>query len=932
MAGLDQLTRHAATAFLLMIAGFLFACSTGASDEELIASAKSYMAEDKLREAAIQLKNVLQSDSRNAEARYLMGQINMQIGNLPSAEKEFQRALELGWNAEAASTEKMRVMITQRRYKEVLDSPVTTESWTVSGKANALALEAIASLGEQDLEKANSQLESAQALDADAYDVLRLKILLQLAQDKAKDAEKTMSKARKLFPDNPELMLMAANLAVLGGQREKAVGIFEQVTQLGPDNIMTLNKKRAHVGILKLAIADKDFDRVHKSREAIVRSNVNDPEVNYYLALAAYEEKDFDRAEEFLQKILLVSSSHGPTLRLSGSVSYAKQDFEKAAYYLSKYVANHPEDNDARKLLGRAYLALGQYDQAQAEFNVVLEEHPDDVGVIALLGLSEISSGQVQSGITGLEKAVEMQPENAALKLQLARAYISDGQADKAIKLLDGLQQAGDASEQIQILKALAYLQGQDIQMAMSTARLLLAKSQNRADVYSLMGKIQLVAGDAAEARKYFGQATSINADHVDSNMNLARLDEQQGDIAAAKKRYLSVLDKDPTDIGVLTSLARVAAQQGDTASQIKWLEAARQADHKELASRILLAEVYLKQGNIIDAETLVRELDEVDPKNLAVLVVKSKLDMAQKRFSQAERSISEIIDARPELDLGYYLQALNQQALGNKRAALDNSRKAFALQPDALRNAVLLANLEQNAGNYSRAMELAGKIISAAPDSADGYIVKGDALVAMEKFQQALTNFDKAWTITKSRDIALRRFKLTRRLSGLNEAAPIITGWLEAQPDDVVALLELATAYTVAKKNAQAIAYFKKVLSLEPDSIAALNNLAWLYGLENDPRALELAKKAYTLQPESPSIIDTYGWILLKNNKTTEAHTMLKQAAEMLPDVAEVQYHYAKVLYRTGDTAQARGILETLIESGKDFDGRSDAVDMLAQ
>jgi len=118
----------------------------------------------------------------------------------------------------------------------------------------------------------------------------------------------------------------------------------------------------------------------------------------------------------------------------------------------------------------------------------------------------------------------------------------------------------------------------------------------------------------------------------------------------------------------------------------------------------------------------------------------------------------------------------------------------------------------------------------------------------------------------------------------------------------------------------------------LQPDNVVALNNLAWLYGLENTPRALVLAEKAYTLQPESPSIIDTYGWILLKNNKTSEAHTMLKQAAEMLPDVPEVQYHYAKALFKTGDVAAANRILKPLIESGKAFDGRIDAEKILAQ
>ena len=144
--------------------------------------------------------------------------------------------------------------------------------------------------------------------------------------------------------------------------------------------------------------------------------------------------------------------------------------------------------------------------------------------------------------------------------------------------------------------------------------------------------------------------------------------------------------------------------------------------------------------------------------------------------------------------------------------------------------------------------------------------------------------------------------------------------------------LLKLATAYILDKKNKQAEIYFEKVLALQPDNAAALNNLAWLYGLNNDPRALALAEKAYKLKPSSPDIADTYGWILLKNNKKLEALTILKPAAAMLPDVPEVQYHYANALFETGDTAAAERILKPLVESGKAFEGRADAERMLAR
>ncbi|HED36446.1 MAG TPA: PEP-CTERM system TPR-repeat protein PrsT [Gammaproteobacteria bacterium] len=926
------LAKFVTSALMLIVVGVLVACSPAVNDKKLVQSAKSYMAENQVRAAAIELKNALQANPKNAEARYLLGKISLQTGDLASAEKEFQRALQMGWSAEAALTGKMRALVAQKKYKEMLEITDSTTEWAVAGQANFLALKAMAFLGQGDMQSAKRNLSSAAKLDADAYDVLKTRLLLQLVERKNKDAELTLARALKLYPDDSELMLLGAGLAAANKQNEEATRYYKKVIKISPVNVMTLNSRRAYLGLLKLAVLAKDSEQIKKLREVFVASKINDPEVNYVLAVAAFDEKNFDMAEEYLQKILKVSSSNGPTLLLSGSVSFAKQDFEKAAYYLSKYVVNYPENNGARKLLGRAYMALGQSNNAMTEFNTALNDSADDAELVALVGLSEISGGQLQSGILELEKALAMVPDSREVKLQLAKAYVADGQIDKAIKQLDDILKTNSHDNEIKKVKVLAYLQGKRIEMAMNTARKMLAESPDNPDVLFLMGSIQVAARDLPSARKYFNRALALNADHIESEMSLARLDEQQGDIASAEKRYQSIIDKKPDNISAMIRLARLAAERKDVARQIKWLKAAGKADEKDLFSRVALTEIYLKEKNFAEAEVMIKELEDAFSDTPAVLFIKSRLLMAKKRYTQAEAVILELIDVMPELDVAYYLQAENQLALGDEKSALKSMRKAYSLKPNVPRNIYLLARIELKMGNHARVMRLAEEIIQIAPDSAIGYVLKGDSLLAAGKFQQALANFDKAWANTKSRDIALRRFKLVRRLSGVEKAAPVLTGWLEKQPDDVGVMLELAKAYFVERHNNKAAIYFEKVLKMQPENIIALNNIAWLYGLEDAVRALPPARKAYKLRPELPGIIDTYGWILLKNNEITEALPLLKQAVEKLPENSEVQYHYAKALFIAGDTTAARKILKPLVASGKAFDGRDDAELMLTQ
>src|ERR1700722_3376558 len=51
-----------------------------------------------LKSAVIQLKNAVQADPDNGAARYQLGLVELQLGDLLSAEKEFRSALDLNFD------------------------------------------------------------------------------------------------------------------------------------------------------------------------------------------------------------------------------------------------------------------------------------------------------------------------------------------------------------------------------------------------------------------------------------------------------------------------------------------------------------------------------------------------------------------------------------------------------------------------------------------------------------------------------------------------------------------------------------------------------------------------------------------------------------------------------------------------------------------
>ena len=120
------------------------------------------------------------------------------------------------------------------------------------------------------------------------------------------------------------------------------------------------------------------------------------------------------------------------------------------------------------------------------------------------------------------------------------------------------------------------------------------------------------------------------------------------------------------------------------------------------------------------------------------------------------------------------------------------------------------------------------------------------------------------------------------------------------------------------------------RYLTEQPDNVLALNNLAFLYSQQNDPRALELAKKAYEKAPESAAILDTYGYILIKQGQPKEGLPILEKAASLAPKANDIQFHLAEAYVANDNTQKAIEILEPIVKAEQNFSEKKAAVSLL--
>jgi predicted O-linked N-acetylglucosamine transferase (SPINDLY family) len=150
--------------------------------------------------------------------------------------------------------------------------------------------------------------------------------------------------------------------------------------------------------------------------------------------------------------------------------------------------------------------------------------------------------------------------------------------------------------------------------------------------------------------------------------------------------------------------------------------------------------------------------------------------------------------------------------------------------------------------------------------------------------------------------------------ISHLNQALIIGGSFFEV-------FFELGLAYASKKNFIDAEINFKKGLSLKPDNIESIYNLAKIYSEEFNRlnEGLDLYSQALKLNPTHVLSLIGKASILEKVNEIEDAITLLKKAIEISVDSKNAWLSYGRILTKLGRLDEAISYLD---DSGKNFNG----------
>lgn len=887
--------------------------------EEHIQKAKDFEAKGDSRSGLIELKNAVAAKPQHAEARLLLGEAYLKAGEGAAAEKEFNKARELGISQELINLSLGDAWLLQKKYARILEQIIPGPSTSPKNAARIYRLRGDASLGLGQLKTGCDLYRQALRIDASNVKVHWGLARCAISENKLDEARLQLDTALKLNPKDADTWLLLGDLERLRNNVPAALSSYDNAVKAAPQNVSALVSRAAtHLALGKNDLAKKD---IGKAREIAPKHL----DVLFMQATLDFREGRYQKANEALLQILR-SASNTEVLLLFGATSHALGNFEQAAKSLGQVLAVAPGSRYARMMLASTQLRLGKPEEALTTLGPLLEAKSDDPAILSLAGQAQLQARHPDKATAYFEQAARLKPDSPAILTGLGMSRLAAGDKERA---LDDLEKASGMESRVGLsdnILLITYMQNGQYDQALAVIDRMEKKQPKNAYLQNLRGVVFISKKDFASARRSLEQCLVSDPTYFPAASNLASLDLMDKKPDAARGRYEAILAKDKGNVRAMLALADLATLSGKPQDAVDWLGKAVKADPKALEPQKALAAQYLRMGQPMSALPVAQGAVAAQPKDPEALDLLGQTQLAAGEKGNAVSTYKRLTDMLPQSPAAHLKLAQALAANGNPAESRKSVLKVLQLQPGHLDAQVLLASLDLGAGNYASGLKTARQIQTEHPQSAQGFLLEGDLLSAQKQFGAAAKAYEQGYSKAPTAYAFIRLHQALDRAGDAQSARARLEQWLKDHPTDTSVRVYLAQSLIQKGKVKEAATQYETVLRMEPKHTIALNDLAWLYQQANDPRALTLAEQAYKLAPKNPQVLDTLGWILLQRDDNARALQLLREAANTAPDAKGIRYHLAMALSRTGDSAGARRELQALLAKPGPFPERKEA------
>jgi len=508
-------------------------------------------------------------------------------------------------------------------------------------------------------------------------------------------------------------------------------------------------------------------------------------------------------------------------------------------------------------------------------------------------------------------------------------------QLDNSFFNLNPIPQQAINDQKRDYFEVLELIKNQSLKEAEKKINTLLKNNPREAEFYNLQGLLESTNKQPEHALKSYQKALELDPKNLKAHLAIAKISLDTGNIKRAKEyayNILSINNKTPYAFYIL---ADIALKQNQPLEAEKALLTAKQRNQGNIKIEVAIAnnlgKLYITQKQPKKILSLAKDIITRSPKESSALSLLANAQLINHQKIEAETTLKKLINQdKQNIPDRLLLISLFIDQPKKEKETLKLLDEISSIAPDNLQvlsqKAAYLIKLK----HYQAAQNIAVKIDKLNPSSGFIHLVDGEIYLYEKKLDSALSAFQHAYKIKPTEktlniiaDIMLSKGKQPEAINFLNKE-------LKKHNQNLAARFKLATLYQQQNNLSEAEKHYKRILAVMPDNALALNNLAWTYHQQNNPKALKLAEHAYKLAPNSAAILDTYGVILTKLGKLKQGINALEKASKLAPMAYDAQYHLAEAYAINGSKKQATNILKKIVNADQVFSEKHAAIALL--
>jgi putative PEP-CTERM system TPR-repeat lipoprotein len=890
------------------------------TDIEHVARAKAFLDKNDYRSGSIELKSALQKNPDNAEARRLLGKINLTLGNGDAAEKEFRKAIELGVAREAILVSLAEALQLQGKNKQILDEIDAPQSLDASDRARLISFRGDGWLAETKLDKARTEYEHALAIDDRSASAKLGLARVAFANKELDRAEQLVAEAIDSEPDLAKLWSFRAELEKAKGEAEKAEVSYGRAIELRHINYADrANRALLRVQLNKLDGAKEDVEQIKKNAPNYFMGHYAD-------GIVKLAEKKYPEAQAAFDESLRLNDRFGLTFYFLAASHFYQNHLEQADAALARFLAEFPGSVKGHQVMALVKFREKDFAAAKKFLVPVMRSMPTDVPTLKLMAAVEFALCQSDEGIEYLQKVTELEPDSPITKVQLGLGMLQAGEAEKGLEALEAAIDLDPDLVQAKAYIALTHIRAKQFDKAQSVIDKLKTETQNEALPLNLEAMMYVQKNDLDSARKHFEDVLKIDPKNLTALNNLAQLAFRERRFDRATELFQAILKDHPKHIPAFIALAQIQGLSGKAAETEAYLTQATEADPNALLPRVLLARLYSRFGQAFKAIAQLEEVRNSYGKNPEFLATLAEAQLEGGNYVQALETAKALVAAAPKSGMSYYLLARVQAENGDVRNVRTALQKSLELDPKLLQSRLAMVRLLAQEQKLADAAKYLADLKKELPENPEVMGLEGMLALQQRKPQNAVNVYKSALEKFPSSGLVISLAQAQSAAGDADGALKTLRDWIQRYPRDIAVRYLTAGLYVSKGREEDAKAELKAILGVNPNHVPTLNDLAWLLRKENPEQALDYAEKASSLAKKSAPVMDTLAMVVIEKGQFDRALNILKDAHRIEPDNRSIRYHLAIAQEKSGLVSEARATLSELLQEHVAFDERNEA------